>query len=132
MSIAQPFAMALTCYSSKNCITIYFKVNSMTLLCFFNTIFLINCRVLNSPYLLREQFSYNKPKKVQNFINLLIQPHRCRMIDIFETSWSKQRPNSKIFHFTFAVSCFHFNFFYILMHRCNQNFRQSHRQLKNL
>lgn len=115
-SIVQPFATILTCYSSKNCIKINLKGNSMTFYSFYNTSFLINHRVLNSLYLLIQQLSYNKSQKVQNFINLLIQLHRCRMIDIFETSGSKQWPNSKIFHFTFALSCFHFNFCYILIH----------------
>lgn len=126
-SIVQLFATALTCYFSKNCIKIYLKVNSMTFHSFFNTSFLIYHRRLNSPYLLRQQFSYNKSKKVQNFINLLIQPHRWRMIDIFETSWSKQWPNSKIFHFMFAMSRFHSSFCYILIHWHNQNSVQSHR-----
>lgn len=107
----------------------YLKVNLTAFCSFYSTSFLINHRVLNSLYLLIQQFSYNKSKKVQNFINLLIQLHRCRMIDIFETLWSKKWPNSNIFHFTFAFSCFHFNFCYILIHRHNQNFLQSHQQI---
>lgn len=131
MSTVQTFATILTCYTSKNCVKKYLKVNPMTFYSFYNTSFLINHRVLNSLYLLIQQFSYNKSKKVQNFINLLIQIHRCRMIDIFETLWSKQWPNSKIFHFTFAFSFFHFNFCYILIHWHNQNFMQSHWQMEN-
>lgn len=129
-SILQSFATILKCYSKKY-VKIYLKLNLMTFYSFYNTSFLINHRVLNSFYLLRQQFSYNKSKKVQNFINLLIQLHRCRMIGIFETLWSKQWPNSKIFHFTLAFSCLHFNLYYILIHRCNQNFMQSHWQMEN-
>lgn len=103
----------------------------MTFQTFFTTSFLIYHRLLNSAYLLRQQFSYNKFKKVQNFINLLIQPHRCRMIDIFETSWSKQWSNNKVFHCTFTRSCFQINFCYILIHWRNQNFMHSHQQLEN-
>ena len=121
-SIVHPFAKALTCYSSKSCIKRYLKVNFMTFQSFSLPVFWY-IRVLNLLYLLRQQF---KSKKVQNFINLLIQSHRCRMIDRFETSWSKQWPNSKFFHFTLAVSLFHFNFSYILIHWHTQNFLQSH------